>query len=58
MNDERELYATNDKSEFDLSESVNQSDFRFAKNCQILTTFELVFKRPTHSYSIYLCAFV
>jgi len=31
MNDERELNATNGKSEFDVYESLNQSDFRLPK---------------------------
>jgi len=31
MNDERELNATNGKSEFDVYESLNQSDFTLPK---------------------------
>jgi len=44
MSDEWELYATNDKSRFDINESVNSSRFGFAQNCRILTTFEFGFE--------------
>jgi len=40
MIDEWELYATKGKSESNSNDFVNLSDFAFAKNCQILTTFK------------------
>jgi len=44
-----ELYATNDKSESDVNESVKMSHFGFAQNCQIPTKFEFTFEL-THPY--------
>jgi len=42
--DEWELYAMNSRSEFHVNESVNPSDFGFALNCRIPTTFEFGFE--------------
>jgi len=38
------VYATKGKSEPVWKDSVNPSDFKFAKNCQIPTTFKFGFK--------------
>jgi len=40
MNDKSEFYAIKVKSESISNDSVNRLDFKFAKNCQIPTTFE------------------
>ena len=45
INDEWHLYAMKGKSKSNWSDSVNPSDFEFAKkNCQIPTTFKFGFK--------------